>query len=277
MKVSRKVGRRSHRSRYSSISRRRFRSNKNKKNSHKKRYGKTHRGGCWSGAKKGGARSRKYGHKRGKRFHRGGVRLTDVVDGLTFYVKKSGIFPEEPQRFDVTITLEVSGSDVVTLVLTRISSSKEITFKIKGLYSKIIQLLVSPNLKIEVTGSLDGGHIIDFENLKVENGNDTYDFYRDARNRDSFKAIKKKLEELKNLNTPQNSYNSPVWNERTIGDLTKRVNNMTPYTLPKPVQYTPAPSSTNTINDTKYSEEQPNPNAPQGEYDENPQMPSLVT
>ena len=72
MKVSRKVGRRKH-SRHSSISRRRFRNNKNKKSSYKKRYGKTHRGGCWSGEKKGGARSRKYGHKRGKRFHRGGV------------------------------------------------------------------------------------------------------------------------------------------------------------------------------------------------------------
>ena len=70
MKVSRKVGRRKH-SRGSSISRRRFRNNKNKKSSYKKRYTKTHRGGCWS-AKKGGARSRKYGHKRGKRFHRGG-------------------------------------------------------------------------------------------------------------------------------------------------------------------------------------------------------------
>ena len=71
MKVTKKVGRRS-RKYTSSISRRRFRNNKNKKNSYKKRYGKTHRGGCWK-ANKGGARSRKYGHKRGKRFHRGGV------------------------------------------------------------------------------------------------------------------------------------------------------------------------------------------------------------
>lgn len=62
MKVSRKVGRRKH-SRSSSISRRRLR-NKKSKSGYKKRYGKTQRGG---------ARSRKYGHKRGKRFHRGGV------------------------------------------------------------------------------------------------------------------------------------------------------------------------------------------------------------
>jgi hypothetical protein len=74
MKITRKVGRRKH-SRHSSISRRRLRNNKNKKS-----YGKTHKGGCWSGSKtkKGGARSRKYGHKRGKRFHRGGVGCENV-------------------------------------------------------------------------------------------------------------------------------------------------------------------------------------------------------
>jgi len=62
MKVSRKVGRRKH-SRCSFVSRRRFR-NKKSRSGYKKRYAKTQRGA---------ARSRKYGHKRGKRFHRGGV------------------------------------------------------------------------------------------------------------------------------------------------------------------------------------------------------------
>lgn len=62
MKVSRKVARRSHRSRYSSVSRRRLR-NKKSRSGYKKKHAKTQRGG---------ARSRKYGHKRGKRFHRGG-------------------------------------------------------------------------------------------------------------------------------------------------------------------------------------------------------------
>ena len=61
MKVSRKLGRRKH-SRSSFVSRRRFR-NKKSRSGYKKRYAKTQRGG---------ARSRKYGHKRGKRFHRGG-------------------------------------------------------------------------------------------------------------------------------------------------------------------------------------------------------------
>lgn len=89
MKISRKVGRHSR----SSVSRRRFRSKKNKKSGYKKRYTKTH---------KGGARSRKYGHKRGKRFHRGGVPTTDCnfteSNGIyeltilkkSLYVKKNG-------------------------------------------------------------------------------------------------------------------------------------------------------------------------------------------
>ena len=76
MKVSRKVGRRSR----SSVSRRRFRNNKNKKSGYKKRYGKTQRRG---------ARSRKYGHKRGKRFHRGGVG-TSLGSILLEYKKNDG-------------------------------------------------------------------------------------------------------------------------------------------------------------------------------------------
>ena len=62
MKVSRKLGRRKH-SRSSFVSRRRLR-NKKSRSGYKKRYAKTQRGG-------GRSRS-KYGHKRGKRFHRGG-------------------------------------------------------------------------------------------------------------------------------------------------------------------------------------------------------------
>ena len=78
MKVSRKVGRRSHKH-TSSVSRRRLR-NKNNKSGYRKKYAKTQKGGCW-GAKKGGARGRKYKrartHKRGKRFHRGGGGFSD--------------------------------------------------------------------------------------------------------------------------------------------------------------------------------------------------------
>ena len=102
MKVSRKVGRRNH-SRGSSISRRRFRNNKNKKSGSRKKYAHTHtiKGGCWSGAKKGGARSRKYGHKRthkrGKRFHRGGV----------------GIFGDSDIEPTIAATREALGEDAL--------------------------------------------------------------------------------------------------------------------------------------------------------------------
>ena len=70
MKVSRKVARRSHRSRYSSVSRRRLR-NKKSRSGYRKKNAKTQRGG---------ARSRKYGHKRGKRFHRGGENTDFTLD-----------------------------------------------------------------------------------------------------------------------------------------------------------------------------------------------------
>jgi hypothetical protein len=121
MKVTKKVGRRS-RKYTSSISRRRFRSKKNSKNKsiYKKRYGKTHRGS---------ARSRKYGHKRGKRFHRGGVNpqnvtsfkcefTEDPTDGnlkllipnKELFFKKNGIFIQgkPSEKFDVTIKIRGS-------------------------------------------------------------------------------------------------------------------------------------------------------------------------
>jgi len=81
MKVSRKVARRSHRSRYSSVSRRRLRSKKSR-SGYKKKHAKTQRGG---------ARSRKYGHKRGKRFHRGGAGV-DLGSILLEYKKNDGKF-----------------------------------------------------------------------------------------------------------------------------------------------------------------------------------------
>ena len=86
MKVSRKVARRSHRSRYSSVSRRRLR-NKKSRSGYKKKHAKTQRGG---------ARSRKYGHKRGKRFHRGGIKLdkecyTELTSSLAGYDSEKGV------------------------------------------------------------------------------------------------------------------------------------------------------------------------------------------
>ena len=76
MKVSKKVGRRSR----SSISRRRLR-NKKTKSGYKKKHAKTQRGG---------ARSRKYGHKRGKRFHRGGVKGCESLEFIDWTTTMSG-------------------------------------------------------------------------------------------------------------------------------------------------------------------------------------------
>jgi hypothetical protein len=134
MKVSWKVGRRSH----SSISRRRLRSKKSNKNksSYKKRYGKTH---------KGGKRGRFYKcartHKRGKRFHRGGegefkcpttwtldtdselsksklsksIKLgvsQAVVQGVTLSFIKKASLTFKPVSGQFTITLRVYNSPV---------------------------------------------------------------------------------------------------------------------------------------------------------------------
>jgi len=122
MKISRKVARRSH----SSISRRRLRSKKSR-SGYRKRHAKTH---------KGGARSRKYGHKRGKRFHRGGegefqCPTTWTLDGqsklsktiklgisqaevpnVTLFFKKKGSFAINPVGDKFTITLGVCNSPV---------------------------------------------------------------------------------------------------------------------------------------------------------------------
>ena len=79
MKVSRKLGRRKH-SRSSFVSRRRLR-NKKSRSGYKKRYAKTQRGA---------AGSRKYGHKRGKRFHRGGVNEFNCEQFTNTFSRESG-------------------------------------------------------------------------------------------------------------------------------------------------------------------------------------------
>ena len=111
MKVSRKVGRRSR----SSVSRRRFRSNKNKKSGYKKRYAKTHKGGKRG---RGQKRMRVHTHKRGRRFHRGGVgewdetkwkdkeddSSTKIGSGLLVYQKDIlRSVTSQTKSFDVTL------------------------------------------------------------------------------------------------------------------------------------------------------------------------------
>ena len=134
MKVSRKVARRS-RKHTSSISRRRFRNNKNKKSGYKKRYAKTQKGGKYG--KRGRGQKRVRTHKRGKRFHRGGFPCTFnqnkdgnlelVIQGQELFFKKNGIlFQGDPsQKFDVTIRIRGSNKDrdsnslVFSVVFTR--------------------------------------------------------------------------------------------------------------------------------------------------------------
>ena len=82
MKVSRKVARRS-RKHTSSISRRRFRNNKNKKSGYKKRYAKTQKGGKYGKRGRGQKRMGACTHKRGKRFHRGGVTYNQMEEYAT--------------------------------------------------------------------------------------------------------------------------------------------------------------------------------------------------
>lgn len=188
MKVSRKVGRRSH----YSISRRRLRNKKSyKKNSYRKKY--TQKGGSW-GAKKGGARGRKYKrartHKRGKRFHRGGV-----TEPITLSVKKNGKnfgfeFPEQPQTFNMTIT--ISEDDNYANVKLERDDSSGIKFTIKALPNDFISFLQNLN-NVTRTILMDK---YNFQALQDDNGNGTYNFFTKD-NIAKFKEIAEKIKKVK--------------------------------------------------------------------------------
>lgn len=130
-------------------------------------------------------RGNKRTYKRGKRFHRGG--LLNTYSDVMFLVRKKGPYPEQPQTFNITIELN---DNVATVKLVR-TDKPGITFTIKGAYSDVMELLYSPSIPI------GRGVNVDFENLKVDNGRDTYDFYRDGNNHLSFKII---ADELRRLN-----------------------------------------------------------------------------
>jgi len=124
-------------------------------------------------------RGNKRTYKSGKRFHRGGNTLENVI----FLVRKKGLYPEQPQTFNITIELN---DNVATVKLVR-TDKPGITFTIKGAYSDVMELLYSPSIPI------GRGVSVDFKNLKVDNGRDTYDFYRDGNNHLSFKIIADEL------------------------------------------------------------------------------------
>ena len=98
MKVSRKVGRRSR----SSISRRRLRNKKSRSGSKKKH---TQRGGKRGPGQK---RMRVRTHKRGRRFHRGGVNCVDTATPddkiITISIDTSGVITPDPKNDNVVFS-----------------------------------------------------------------------------------------------------------------------------------------------------------------------------
>jgi hypothetical protein len=151
MKLSRKVGRRSH----SSISRRRLR-NKKTKSGYKKKYAKTQKGG-----KRGRSYKRVRTHKRGRRFHRGGFNC-DSLNTISYgdrriyygntpmitYNKKG--FPEFSSIFKVCFEIKFMANSIVriTIIFTREpthgkpeSESPTFVFTLECKYSDVIHYL----------------------------------------------------------------------------------------------------------------------------------------
>ena len=137
MKVSRKVGRRSH----SSVSRRRLRNKKSyKKNSYRKKH--TQRGGKHGKHGRGHKRART--HKHGKRFHRGGKDMpifgspdpasfdasTNTIKNLR-YIKVTGGVPKD--KYD-DFGINITSSDGHTITFTKTGGDSRFSFSI-GPYS----------------------------------------------------------------------------------------------------------------------------------------------
>jgi hypothetical protein len=138
MKVSRKVGRRSH----SSVSRRRLRNKKSyKKNSYRKKH--TQRGGKHGKHGRGHKRART--HKHGKRFHRGGKDMpifgspdpasfdksTKTIKNLR-YIKVTGKVPKDKyDDFGINTTMS---DDKHTITFTKTGGDSRFSFSI-GPYS----------------------------------------------------------------------------------------------------------------------------------------------
>lgn len=180
MKVSRKVGRRSR----FSISRRRLRNKKSyKKNSYRKKY--TQKGGRRG---RGHKRARTHIHKRGKRFHRGGAEFF-----IELSVKKNGKnivlfeYPEKLKMFKMKITIP---DNFATVELERTDNSS-IKFTIKA----------EPDVFIDFLQHLNNAYSTkmgpyDFKELKVVNGNETYNFFT-TYNIAKFKEIAEKIKKVK--------------------------------------------------------------------------------
>ena len=154
MKVSRKVARRKH-SRSSFVSRKRFR-NKKSRSGYRKKHTKTQKGGKRGrGQKRMGART----HKRGKRFHRGGVEvdcyesLFGTKDSLLRYKKEGTISTPDTKPFNVEVygyngSIEGNcrtSSSVGKIVLERQTPENPVTitmrFRLLGMNGERAQIL----------------------------------------------------------------------------------------------------------------------------------------
>jgi hypothetical protein len=135
MKISRKVGRRSH----SSVSRRRLRNKKSyKKNSYRKKH--TQRGG--KHGKRGRAHKRARTHKHGKRFHRGGVlgflRLgkqtsfdsnSGIIKNLKYIKTKPGETPSDrDDSFQVSVFVQ-NGQTTIYFSRTPSKRNRPLSFR----------------------------------------------------------------------------------------------------------------------------------------------------
>jgi hypothetical protein len=202
MKVSRKVARRSHRSRYSSVSRRRLR-NKKSRSGYRKKNAKT---------QQGGARSRKYSHKRGKRFHRGGVIINEYkLNGVLLEYKKKNdnIFTTSDTKMFKPVFYENSEEDHHQLKLTRCSGKDEQSCKVKNEHYMSFRLGTNPNNPLKKTlkefGTNSNPLIVEGYDKSGISLGVTYTLPASTLNKQSFGLLLKQVMDPPHTETPSSS------------------------------------------------------------------------
>ena len=140
------------------------------------------------------------------------------VEKVRFFVKKNVKFStQQPQTFDVSVSFSISLSDdphTAMIQLTRVDKIGN-KFRIQGTYDNIISLLSDPKNIKEMYDFKDSP--IDLRNLKpttYSDSSDTYDFYRDGANKNSFDKIKNNLESLKESRIAQFIKDQPQLSSR---------------------------------------------------------------
>ena len=141
--------------------------------------------------------------------------IKDIKDikNVTFVVKKNVRFSmQQPQTFGVRLSFSISvrGPHTAMIELTRVDKIG-IQFRIEGTYDNIISLLSDP-IKIRNMYDFQDSPFIDLQKLKPTKysvSSDTYDFYSNGRNYNSFGIIKNNLESLKKLEIAQFKKDQP--------------------------------------------------------------------